>query len=105
MKTGVQIIEDERNRQIEVKRYSLHLDSLQTHASLASAAASYALPLPLKILVKAIWPWDKSYYKPAMPGNANERIHELAKAGALIAAEIDRLQNATNGSEEQKCVK
>ena len=102
MKTGAQIIEDERKRQIEVKRYSQQLDSLLTDASLASAAASYALPLPLKILVKAIWPWDKSYYKPAKSNDVDERIHELAKAGALIAAEIDRLQNSVNESEVSK---
>jgi gamma-glutamylcyclotransferase (GGCT)/AIG2-like uncharacterized protein YtfP len=33
------------------------------------------------------WPWDESAFKPS-PDN---RIKELTKAGALIAAEIDRL--------------
>ena len=51
-----------------------------------------------------VWPWQFKYYKP-VNYNRNKntcdpetktdieaRIHELAKADALIAAEIDRLQ-------------
>jgi hypothetical protein len=41
------------------------------------------------------WPWDKGWWKPT-PDN---RIRELEKAGALIAAEIDRLQRM-EGKEE-----
>lgn len=41
-----------------------------------------------KLLVWKIWPWDKSWWKPT----PDDRIRELIKAGALIAAEIDRLQ-------------
>jgi hypothetical protein len=32
------------------------------------------------------WPWDSKWWKPG------ERIRELEKAGALIAAEIARLE-------------
>ena len=32
------------------------------------------------------WPWDESWWKPS-----NDSIRNLVKAGALIAAEIDRL--------------
>jgi hypothetical protein len=39
---------------------------------------------PLTIMAE-LWPWDESWWKPG------DRIRELAKAGALIAAEIDRL--------------
>ena len=34
------------------------------------------------------WPWDESWFKPT----PDDRIRELVKAGALILAEIDRLQ-------------
>ena len=36
------------------------------------------------------WPWDVSWWKPS-----DSPIRNLVKAGALIAAEIDRLQRAT----------
>ena len=34
-----------------------------------------------------MWPWEANWWKPT----PEDRIKELAKAGALIAAEIDRL--------------
>ncbi len=42
----------------------------------------------LRVLFPSTWDWFK-WWKPT-PEN---RIKELAKAGALIAAEIDRIQN------------
>jgi hypothetical protein len=39
-------------------------------------------------IIGRYWPWDREWWKPT----PNNRIRELAKAGALIAAEIDRLQ-------------
>ena len=42
---------------------------------------------------KGIWPWNLIWWKPT----PNDRIRELVKAGALIAAEIDRLQAGGNG--------
>lgn len=38
------------------------------------------------------WPWDPSWWKPSP-----DPIRNLVKAGALIAAEIDRLRVATSG--------
>lgn len=35
------------------------------------------------------WPWDPEWWKPS-----DDPIRNLVKAGALIAAEIDRLQRA-----------
>jgi len=62
----------------------------------ARAAACYALPdderemtgglLPAPYL----WPWDSTWWKPT----PEDRVKELVKAGALITAEIDRIQNA-----------
>jgi hypothetical protein len=37
--------------------------------------------------VPKFWPWKPWWWKPS-----TNRIDELVKAGALIAAEIDRLQ-------------
>lgn len=46
------------------------------------------MPLKMRSVLQPtkLWPWNLKYWKPG------ERIDELTKAGALIAAEIDRLQ-------------
>lgn len=97
MKTGIELIAEERQRQIKVEGWTKEHDAEHTDGSLASAAVCYAIPseyrhysyCPLrKARVPDFWPWDKKWWKPC-PKN---RIRELVKAGALIAAEIDRLQ-------------
>lgn len=59
--------------------------------NLAVAGAQYALPKNLRTIVRGgaplLWPWQPGYWKPT-PG---DRIRELEKAGALIAAAIDSL--------------
>lgn len=97
MKTGAQQIATERKRQIDVENRSLHHDDGHTRQQLARAAASYLsavihpdewaeengqLPGPTDD-----WPWGKRWWKPS-----ENPIRNLVKAGALIAAEIDRLQ-------------
>jgi hypothetical protein len=42
---------------------------------------------------KIFWPWDRAWWKPS----PNNRIRDMEKAGALIAAEIDRLQRSQEG--------
>ena len=91
MKTGIEIIAEERQRQIEVEGLTSDNDSKYVDEQLAEAAASYALPnlwrnSPDRIPIT--WPFHSRWWKPT-PDN---RIKELAKAGALIAAEIDRIQ-------------
>lgn len=86
--TGVELITRERQRQIEVEGWSYQHDDQHTQCQLAQAAACYAWPPMRPPFVKKAWPWDRVYWKPT-PEN---RIRELIKAGALIAAEIDRLQ-------------
>ena len=96
MKTGIELIAEERKRQIEVEGWTEEHDAEHTNEALAMAAVCYAIPSVLRMysynpLIKAripeYWPWDKESWKPS-PEN---RIKELIKAGALIAAEIDRL--------------
>lgn len=102
MKTGAELIAEERQRQIEVEGYTKEHDAKHTHGSLASAAICYAIPseyrkysyCPLrKERVPDFWPWGLEYWKPC----PKDRIRELVKAGALIAAEIDRLQLEKQG--------
>lgn len=92
MKTGIEIIAAERLRQIDVEGWDNDHDVLaNSDEQLAEAAALYALPEIRRVYeynVNNLWPWDKKWWKPT----PDDRVRELAKAGALIAAEIDRLQ-------------
>ena len=89
MKTGIEIIAEERQRQIEVEGWTPEHDDEHICGEMAQAAACYAHPNIVRRLDMVGWPesWSIDYYKPT----PDDRIRELAKAGALIAAEIDRL--------------
>ncbi|MBD5627517.1 MAG: hypothetical protein HDQ90_08605 [Desulfovibrio sp.] len=96
--TGAELIAQERQRQIEEERYSPQYDARYHHdGQLAAAAVCYALPENCRGCINfsyisrpipELWPWTWETWKPT----PNDRIRELVKAGALIAAEIDRLQ-------------
>lgn len=107
-KTGLELIALERMRQIEVEGWTADHDSRYKNSELSMAAACYALndhlyPLGqiaenkngvhMTIERNAFWPWAKAWWKPAPTTKSEDRIRELSKAGALIAAEIDRLLN------------
>lgn len=86
-KDGVALIVAERKRQVEVEGWTPEHDDEHGEGYLALAAAVYALPPDSRDDdLMGLWPWDRSWWKPG------DRIRELVKAGALIAAEIDRLQ-------------
>lgn len=100
MTKGIELIAEERQRQIEKEGWTMEHDIFEhRYGQLADAAVSYALTeeerKKLCHLVKTdedvppTWPFEKEHWKPC----PNDRIKELVKAGALIAAEIDRLQN------------
>lgn len=103
MKTGIELIAEERKRQIEKEGWTLELDKYHKDESMAMAGACYAMPekernkyqsysfLEPRRFYPRWWPssWAVSWWKPT-PDN---RIKELVKAGALIAAEIDRIQS------------
>ena len=48
-------------------------------------------------LRQRFWPWREGEWKPT----PDDRVRDLAKAGALIAAEIDRIQRARGRHKEQ----
>ena len=98
MKKGTLLIEAERERQIIQEGYSLEHDLDNDSEELAIVGALYALPANLRegenyLLIDDFYPetWHKRHWKPT----PDDRIKELVKAGALIAAEIDRLQQIT----------
>lgn len=103
MKNGIELIAEERARQISAEGWTALHDSQHHNGELAKAAACYAMPrlirereengtpglnryTPVKPFMN-IWPWAKKWWKPT----PNDRVRELVKAGALLAAEIDRL--------------
>jgi hypothetical protein len=98
---GALHIMTERMRQIEKEGFTAEHDDLENNYNqLVRAAACYALPqkiredksfsgYPYPSMFEMLWPpnWDKKHWK----SSPYDRIRELEKAGALIAAEIDRL--------------
>lgn len=98
MKTGIEIIADERLRQVEKEGWTFEHDDQHDEGELACAAACYAMTVEARAYMDewgndmwlTLWPFDLQWWKPT----PDDRIKELAKAGALIAAEIDRLQRS-----------
>lgn len=98
---GVARIAAERRRQIEREGWTAAHDNGHIGGELAMCAAIYAMhPDDRRFeedrendepprMVPIGWPFDCCDFKPG------DRIRELEKAGALIAAEIDRLLRAT----------
>jgi hypothetical protein len=116
---GVDLIAAERARQISEEDYDDKHDDVHTDGSLAIAAACYAAGAANELIfVKSLWangigfndpwPWGTTDDKRRYNGNALDpakvrglgrqgRLALLVKAGALIAAEIDRLQRKGKG--------
>lgn len=90
-RTGAERIADERRRQIEERGYGLIRDMEYTCNELAEAAESYlwagiyATRDEDPHTAGVGWPWGGGW-KPS-----EDPVRNLEKAGALIAAEIDRL--------------
>ena len=97
---GAELIAEERNRQIETEGWNSEHDD-HSGGSLGVAGACYALNIESVISTwanealkyhyenesKKLWPWKGTWWKPT----PEDPIKQLTKAGALIAAEIDRI--------------
>lgn len=105
---GVSIIARERQRQVQVKGYTPEHDDEHDLGELALAAALYALPYDAKVGNEPLLKQDDfinlhialetgcNFFVDPEPDNQRR----LAKAGALIAAEIDRLLRHALGTQE-----
>jgi hypothetical protein len=83
----------ERARQVEAEGWTTERDDTYQKGELAQAAGAYALASTFYhadpyAAVLTIWPWSRSWLKPTNPRR------DLVKAGALIIAEIERLDRA-----------
>ena len=85
---GAALIAAERSRQITTEGWTPEHDAEHIHGELRDAAIAYLMATDDRAGDNAIdiWPWHESWWKPKDP------ISNLVRAGALIAAEIDRLQ-------------
>ncbi len=115
MKTGIELIREERERQVKVEGWDALHDSQHDKGELALVGALYATPVPLFKKIDGgedggvcfidPWPWfDEENYDRYNDGGVNHRVkawdkrkkhprlRQLVIAGALIAAEIDRIQ-------------
>lgn len=95
-KTGAELILAERDRQVEAEGWTPEHDDMYANGELAQAAACYAAEawMPLTDSHRkppGDWPWDAKWWKPT-----GDPIRDLVKAGALIAAEIDRRKRAAS---------
>lgn len=111
MASGIDLIAAERERQVSVEGWTPEHDDEHGVGEMTWAAVCYAAPNPVKALLprqcncrsvgecghafpvkvyRDPWPWDAKWDK----RGKHDRIRQLAIAGALIAAEIDRLQRA-----------
>lgn len=114
-KNGIEIIAEERRRQISEEGWTPEHDDQHTDGELAEAASTYAascnlstrlpemingkeFPRKVTVLRHTRWPFDYDWFKPT----PNDRVRELAKAGALIAAEIDRLKRLEKVDDSKK---
>lgn len=103
-KSGAQLIALERVRQLKIEGWSAEHDDTHTHGGLAAAGAWYANfsvgmsraglnpdinQIKSDTLRLSAWPWEPKWCNPSA-----DQVRNLVKAGALIAAEIDRLQRA-----------
>ena len=89
--TGAEMIAAERQRQMSVEGWTPAHDDQHENGELLSAAVWYLdngceYDLGLKL---PPWPWEPESWKPR-----EDRIRQLVIAGALVAAEIDRLARA-----------
>jgi hypothetical protein len=103
--SGAMLMMQERRRQLDELSYSAEHDDRHDCGELILAAACYqqhAFGIISETLVNIIeetyedgvplgWPWDGVHWKPS-----DDPIRNLIKAGALIAAEIDRLKRAAS---------
>jgi hypothetical protein len=91
---GAALIAAERRRQVDEEGWTPEHDDEHINGELTSAARCYSIVYtpksPPPFGGYAWWPWEQRWWK---PGN---RIENLVKAGALIAAEIDRLKRRSD---------
>lgn len=86
MKSGSELIREERLRQITKEGWTQDHDKQHDVWEFVEAARAYLMIYDNNIKRTGIWPWKGGFFKP------KGELKDLVRAGALIAAAIDRLQ-------------
>lgn len=85
----------ERRRQVEAEGFTAEHDDAHIRGELGAAAACYAVPSRERdAAFDSHWPetWDESWWKPTgAASDLTARRRDLVTAGALILAEIERI--------------
>ena len=87
MSKGIELIAEERQRQIEKEGYDVNHDNQEPLNCFNLAAASYLMHQINPDISQSLWCWDFKYYKP------KSVLKNLVRAGALVAAAIDKILN------------
>lgn len=107
---GVALIAAERVRQVQKEDWSDRHDDAHEEGDLRDAAECYLRELRYRPDREGklgspheFWPWGNEWWKPT-----EDPVRQLVKAGALVAAEIDRLNRlsaaSTDGRQGEKGV-
>lgn len=87
---AVELVVNERRRQQLAEGYMPTDDDRHVNGELAQAAAVYACPPDLRLMISdRPQGWPHGWATPRLPKAS--RLQELAIAGALVLAEIERL--------------
>ena len=81
-KTGRELIELERHRQISVEGWTYKHDDEYINGELSKAAYCYEH----NNIANKRWPWDKCFWKPTT------ELRNRIKEGALLMADKDRIE-------------
>lgn len=105
----------ERRRQVECEGWTAEHDDEHDEGQLAGAAASYAMHAADVLCCASqgdggwsenppeFWPWDDEWWKPSGSGTNQAGVRrDLVKAGALILAEIERIDRQASTKKEAR---
>ncbi|HFK2921381.1 TPA: hypothetical protein ACGY72_002570 [Stenotrophomonas maltophilia] len=101
--TGIKAIASERERQLCIEGFSRDSDEQYREGELARAATAYVQLAAMDLQVGSrkhiasqeppfFWPWAPEWWKPV------DARHDLVRAGALIAAQIDLIDSQAVGN-------
>lgn len=107
--TPLEEIAAERKRQVESEGWSAEHDDKHDHGEMRNAAAAYAMTPSARQVSKLnmyhgdtirdrIWPWSREWWKP------KDHRRDLVRAGALIIAEIERMNRQSLRGETSRLV-
>lgn len=98
--SGVEAIAAERRRQVDEEGFTPEHDAGHDLRSLTAAARAYLTTgsdpnlrgsrSTSDVRARRMWPWEPEGFKP------DYGLRDLVKAGALIAAAIDRLERVSS---------